>query len=199
MTKSKITSEVKDSMIATKVWSTECPVPMEKLALLTLPYYSFEGLECTGEMIVLDDISDIVIDIFVQLMEIKFPIRKMKPIHLYNGSDDASMEDDNTSCFNYRNIPNTTIISKHSYGLAIDVNPRENPYLVYKIDEEKAYAQIFPQSGVEFVNRIPDNRPGMVESIVPIFKSKGFSWGGEWRNKCIDWHHFEIEPSKFGF
>lgn len=199
MTKNKIPTEIAENMIKTKVWTSECPVPLERLSLLTLPYYNFDGIKCVGEMVVLYDISEIVIDIFAQLMAIKFPIRKMKAIHHYHGDDNASMEDDNTSCFNYRNIPNTQMISKHSYGLAIDINPRENPYIVYKVDEDNAYAQIFPKSGLSFVNRIMDNRPGMVEDIVDIFKSKGFSWGGEWRNKCIDWHHFEIEPSKFGF
>lgn len=199
MTKSKIPQEIAENMIKTKVWTHECPVPMERLSLLALPYHNFDGIDCIGELIVLDDISDVVIDIFTQLASIKFPIRKMKAMHHYQGNDNASMEDDNTSCFNYRNIPNTTMISKHSYGLAIDVNPRENPYIVYNIDEENAYAKIFPRSGVTFVNRIPDNRQGMVEDIVDLFKSRGFNWGGEWRNKCIDWHHFEIEPSKFGF
>ena len=39
------------------------------------------------------------------------------------------MEADNTSCFNYRVVAGTNRVSKHGLGTAVDINPRENPYL----------------------------------------------------------------------
>ena len=39
------------------------------------------------------------------------------------------MADNNSSCFNYRKIANSKIISMHSYGLAIDINPVQTPYI----------------------------------------------------------------------
>src|SRR5262245_24225805 len=50
----------------------------------------------------------------------------------YRGSDDASMAADNTSAFNCRRAVGsaTGSWSMHAYGLAVDVNPRENPYLL---------------------------------------------------------------------
>ena len=37
------------------------------------------------------------------------------------------MEDNNTSCFNYRVVDGTTSLSKHALGCAIDINPFITP------------------------------------------------------------------------
>ena len=64
------------------------------------------------------------------------------------------------------NIP-----SIHSYGLAVDINPIQNPYIAFK-EQEDNFIKILPNSGKEYVNR-NNLRPGMVESIVEIFKKNG--------------------------
>ena len=40
------------------------------------------------------------------------------------------MNDNNSSSFCYRTIKNTDIVSNHGKGLAIDINPIQNPHVV---------------------------------------------------------------------
>src|SRR5204862_4055716 len=69
--------------------------------------------------------------VFLRLYRAHFPIRKMRPIDAYRGSDSASTADDNTSSFNCRFAvaSGPEHWSMHAYGEAIDVNTVENPYV----------------------------------------------------------------------
>ena len=53
----------------------------------------------------------------------------MELVERYGSDDDRSMAADNTSAFNCRLVEGSTSWSAHAYGLAIDINPLENPYL----------------------------------------------------------------------
>ena len=55
----------------------------------------------------------------------------MRPIDAYGGSDERSLDADNTAAFNcrYAVAPGPKRWSVHAYGLAVDVDPVENPYL----------------------------------------------------------------------
>jgi hypothetical protein len=80
----------------------------------------------------------------------------------------------------------------HSYGLAIDINPVQNPYLSIG---ENGIVKVHPSAGVEFLNR-SNIRPGMLEPVIHIFEKYGFTvWGGKWNNP-IDYHHFEVPRSQ---
>ena len=57
----------------------------------------------------------------------RFPIRSLRTVDEFGGSDDDSMAADNTSAFNCRDAVGGSGWSQHAYGKAIDVNPRENP------------------------------------------------------------------------
>lgn len=105
-------------------------VDKNSLSYLQISYYSFDGLPHLGEMIVNSKVSNEVLDIFKELYDIKYPIEKIKLIDEYNANDELSMADNNTSCFCYRVIANTSSISNHAKGLAIDINPLYNPYVV---------------------------------------------------------------------
>ena len=105
-----------------------------------------------------------------------------------------SISSNNTSSFNSRLISGSDLLSIHSYGLAIDINPKQNPYLT-----SCSELKIFPKCGQKFTNR-SNIRPGMVESfldnesktVIDVFKENGFTiWGGDW-NSPIDWHHFQL-------
>ncbi len=175
------------SMIDTKAWTSECPVKLESLKLLELKHYDFNGIIQNGEMVVHSKIADHVLAIFQELLDIKFPIEKIKLIDHYNGNDELSMADNNSSCFNFRKIAGTDRLSNHSYGLAIDINPVQNPYV--RIGQEQV--TISPKSGTCFLNR-HNQRPGMLEPVVFIFEKHGFIWGGLW-DSPIDYHHFEFK------
>ena len=79
--------------------------------------------------------------------------------------------------------------SSHAYGAAVDINPLQNPYVIF--NREASTAEIFPEGGIEYLNRnIMQN--GMVEEIVTLFHEYGFTeWGGNWK-ECLDYHHFQV-------
>ncbi len=177
-----------------KTWTKDCPVSIERFRLLTFSYYNFEGNEHhDGELIVLEAIALRVATIFKHLHELKFPIAKALRIEHYNGNDEASMADNNTSCFNSREITGGGLPSLHSYGLAIDVNPIQNPFMQIKESESvyKDSLTIMPAAGKDYLNRT-NLRAGMAETIVEVFKENGLRiWGGKW-NTPIDWQHFQV-------
>jgi peptidoglycan L-alanyl-D-glutamate endopeptidase CwlK len=149
------------------------------LVLITVPYTSFEGKVSEGQLVVHRDVADEMQKIFKELSVLKFPIAKIIPIVAYDWDDDASMADNNTSAFNYRLIHGTDLLSNHSYGLAIDINPALNPYTQYD-------GVVVPPGALYDITK-----PGTVTTdIVSIFKSYGWEWGGE----CLptkDFQHFQ--------
>lgn len=175
------------------LWKSDCPVSLERLRVVQIVYRTFEGKTKEGEVIVLEAVSPFVMRIFQELLEEDFPLHKVIPIDHYKGNDDASMADNNSSAFNYRPIAGKKILSIHSYGLAIDINPIQNPYMGNSfINEHKQCGaiEVWPTKGLEYVNR-RHQRPGMVEPIVDIFYKYGFrDWGGDWQD-LMDYHHFQ--------
>jgi D-alanyl-D-alanine carboxypeptidase len=106
----------------------------------------------------------------------------------YDGDDDASMADNNTSAFNDRTIKGSASQSLHAYGLAIDLNPLQNPFVA----RGGKTAQVEPTAGGEYLDR-SNPRNGMAESVIEIFADHGFLiWGGGWRNP-IDYQHFQVD------
>ena len=109
----------------------------------------------------------------------------MQPVSVYGGSDDASTAADNTAGFNCRDAVATGPAhwSEHAYGLAIDVNTVQNPYL--------EGGSVQPPNGAPFVNRA-DVRPGMAVpggQLIAAFRSIGWGWGGDWAG-TPDYQHF---------
>jgi len=159
-----------------------------RLRVVRFTYINFDReIKTDGMVVVLDAISAQVLDLFRELMELKFPIEKAILINAYNGDDDASMADNNTSAFNDRKIPGRATNSLHSYGAAIDINPVQNPYSI----RTGANVQIKPPAGARYVDRSV-NTPGMAEAVVEIFEKHGFLiWGGAWKNPK-DFQHFQV-------
>jgi hypothetical protein len=163
-------------------WRPGCPVPPSQLRAVRLSYWGFDGKRHTGRLVVNADATRAVVVVFRRLYRERFPIRRMRPVDAYRGSDDASMAADNSSAFNcrYAVAPGPKSWSVHAYGRAIDVNPVENPYL--------EGGRVLPPRGAHFVDRAP-RRPGMAEgSLVAAFASVGWGWGGRWSSP--DYQHF---------
>ena len=117
-------------------WKTGCPVLPEDLRVVQLIHHTFEGTDAVGKILVHKSVATDVGEIFGELYSIGFPISKMRLIDDYNASDDASMNDNNTSAFNCRPITGMTgQFSNHSWGAAIDINPAINPYIKPKYPE----------------------------------------------------------------
>ncbi|WP_244136014.1 M15 family metallopeptidase [Burkholderia sp. BCC0506] len=187
-------------MQARGVISRNSPVTCERLRNVSFSYVDFSGQRRTGVVVVLDAVAPRVQVIFDQLYKLKFPLAKSRPIDFYNGGDIESMDDNNTSAFNSRPITGGKKWSLHAYGVAIDINPVQNPYISFG---KNGIASIRPSvAALISVNRrdIRPNkakRPGMSESVIDIFADNGFlGWGGYW-NFPIDYQHFEIGSREF--
>jgi hypothetical protein len=166
-------------------WRPGCPVGPERLRLLRLSHWDFDGRSRTGSLVVHADVVDDMTAVFGQLYEQRFPIRRMELVDVYGGDDRASMDADNTSAFNCRNAvaSGPPRWSVHAYGQAIDVNPVENPYV--------QGGEVQPPAGAPYVVRSP-YRPGMAVAggtLTSAFASVGWSWGGEWAG-TPDYQHF---------
>ncbi|TAH67363.1 MAG: M15 family peptidase, partial [Anaerolineaceae bacterium] len=152
----------------------------------------FDGLTHIGEMIVNKAIAEDVLAIFRELYNLEYPIEKMLLIDEYDADDLKSMADNNSSSFNYRFVEGTSRRSVHSDGLAIDINPLYNPYVRTRDDK----LEILPENATEYVDRDKDNIYYIKKDdpIYNAFVSRGFTWGGEWKNSK-DYQHFEKKIS----
>lgn len=166
-------------------WRAGCPVPLDELRLLTVSYWGFDDAPHTGELVVAASVADDVVGVFRTLYDRRFPIARMVLVDEYGGDDNRSMAADNTSGFNCRKVPNSSSWSQHAYGLAIDINPCENPYL-------QADGTISPPDCARYTNRSVDER-GMIhagDAVVDAFATIGWEWGGDWRTP--DYQHFAV-------
>ena len=170
-----------------KSFGEDCTTPRDDLRYLRLLHVDAEGHIKVGELVVHRNVADEVLDIFSQLYEAGYPIRKMHLVDDYDASDDASCADDNTSSFNYRLIAGTPELSNHAYGLAIDINPFENPYCLWQMDV------ISPDGSERFTDRSLQE-PYMIHNgdlCYQLFESYGWTWGGHWSVSVTDYQHFE--------
>jgi len=154
-----------------------------KLLSVKVSYINMNGESEMGELVVNEEIAAEVVDIFREIYQCRFPINKMIPIDFYNCNDDKSMEDNNTSCFNYRLVSGSRKLSDHSFGKAIDINPLFNPFVKRK--------KVSPENGKMYTDRNLQQE-GMIQKndcVVNAFKSRGWYWGGNWKHSK-DYQHF---------
>ena len=153
---------------------------LENLKLIDVNYYGFDNRLHKGQLVVHKDVVQDIEEIFRFIKESGFPISKVIPISVYDWSDEKSTNDNNTSAFNYRFISGTRVISKHAYGLAIDINPLLNPYI--------KNGTSIPAGCIYDTTKAGTISPG--SKLVQEFKSRGWKWGGDWKN-LKDYQHFE--------
>jgi hypothetical protein len=164
-------------------WHSGCPVAPSQLRLLEVPYVGFDGARHRGRVIVNARVVTHVAHVQMALYDQRFPIRSMRPVDDFGGSDDRSMAADNTSAFNCRQVVGGSGWSMHAYGLALDLDPRENPYL--------EGGQVRPPQGRPYVDR-GQAKAGMVHAhdrVVRDFAAIGWPWGGRWTSSP-DYQHF---------
>jgi len=148
--------------------------------LVDVYYYGFDEKLHKGQLVVHKEVVLDIIEIFELIRETRFPINKVIPISKYSWSDEKSMLDNNTSAFNYRYISGTRVISKHASGLAIDINPRLNPYIKNGTSVPANCIYDTTKAGTISAN----------SELVKEFKKKGWKWGGDWTS-LKDYQHFE--------
>lgn len=182
-------SDATFSRIQGKSYKANCTVPRSQLRYLKLLHYTIDGKIQLGELVCNKDISADLIDIFRNLFEARYPIERMVLIDEYEADDKLSMAANNTTCFNFRHVAGSKVLSKHSVGKAVDINPLYNPYV-------KRHANgtltISPKEGKAYANRSQkfNYKISRNDLCYKEFIKHGFQWGGDWRS-LKDYQHFE--------
>lgn len=157
-----------------------------KIVTVSIPYIDFDGYEQIGQMEVHDRVDHDVKIIFSFLKDYGFRINKIEPA---NGRDDYGLIRENiTSCYNFREViapgGKKKGLSKHAWGLAIDLNPKNNP------------SDPHLNGDFDF-----NSTKGVIDKdCINLFKEYPFWWGGEIFSNFYDPHHFEsylTEDEKF--
>ena len=155
---------------------------LDRMVVVTITYNGFDHKRHQGQIVVDQSVSNDVRKIFAEIERTGYPITKVIPIVAYGWDDDASIADNNTSAFNYRHVigpgQRTDTLSNHSYGRAIDLNPKINPFVSKNGSSPRLY---------------DPKRPGTLtleSQVTQIFLRHGWKWGGQWRNGK-DYQHFE--------
>jgi hypothetical protein len=95
---------------------------------------------------------------------------------------------DSPGGYYWRNIAKTQSRSYHSYGLAIDLLPKS-------LDGKESYWLWASERRSDWWNVSYNERYHPPETVIKIFESYGFVWGGKW--EMFDTMHFEYRPEVF--
>ena len=149
------------------------------LVIIDVNYYGYDDKLHKGQLVCHNKVAKDLNEIFNIIEESRFHINSVIPISKFNWDDYESMEYNNTSCFNYRHVSNSNKLSQHAYGLAIDINPCQNPHI--------KKSNISPKNAVYN----PKNMGTILaeDFIVKEFAQRGWKWGGHWQYSK-DYQHF---------
>ena len=145
--------------------------------LLSVEYVGFDGKLHHGQIVVHKKVAQEVRAIFNEIRRSRFPIARMIPVASFAWQDRRSMKRNNTSGFNYRLVEGGHKLSVHASGLAIDINPYQNP------DEGMPNPKI---------GKYDPKKPGAItrrSAVYRAFRKHGWRWGGNWPNRP-DYQHF---------
>jgi hypothetical protein len=178
------------SEVKARAWHAGCPVPLSGLRLLTVDYWGFDNRVHAGQLVVNESAAAPLAKVFRQLYDLHFPIHHMRLADMYGPSKGRPRDGDLTGSFECRQaVPSpctggggTGHWSMHAYGLAVDINPVENPYVGCGMTRDKTALSYLDRSNV---------RRGMVTpAVVRAFASVGWGWGGSWTGDTKDYMHF---------
>ena len=173
-----------------RYWHRGCPVPLADLRLLTVTYWGFDDRAHTGQLVVNEEAAPKLARVFRRLYALRFPIRHMQFADAYGPARSRPADGDVTASFECRQaVPSpcaggsgTGTWSMHAYGLAVDLNPVENPYVGCGMTRDPAARRYLDRSR---------HRRGMVTAaVVRAFRSIGWGWGGAWAGATKDYMHF---------
>lgn len=174
-------SQAQRAAMTGDAWRPECPVPLDDLAAVTVLYVDFEGAQRSGTLVIHKRFAGDVAAIFTELHQAAFPIRIILP---WENFGDRYAEHDATVgyyCRRAQDAPESW--SGHAYGVAIDINPQENPFLDAQLGWWPAgTAQYAPRDGG--VGKIAAGSPAFL-----AFARHGWAWGGFYPG-VTDYMHF---------
>ena len=96
-----------------------------QMQVVDVRYLGFDNREHAGQIVVHQSVAKEVKQIFVELRKVGYPIKRVVPIVKYGWHDQRSINDNNTSAFNYRKVivpggGGSGKLSEHSFGRAIE-------------------------------------------------------------------------------
>lgn len=173
-----------------RFWRPGCTVPLSHLRLLTVSHWDFDGRTRTGQLVVNRDYAAQLVGVFRRLYSLRFPIRHMRLDDMYGPKRARPKGGDVTGSFSCRQaVPSpctggsgTGSWSNHAYGLAIDLNPVENPYVGCGMTRDP--------TSLRYVKRTPLRRGMVTPAVIRAFQSIGWEWGGAWTGETKDYMHF---------
>jgi hypothetical protein len=186
----RLTATQRQEIKAAGEWHRGCPVWMSQLRLLSYRYVGFDGKTHLGQIVVNASVAHPLSTVFAKLYGMRFPIRDGSFATMYgphphqNGDVTASFECRDAAASPCSSSSTTHNWSMHAFGEAVDLDPRENPYVGCGMTRDKTALSYLKRSNV---------RPGMVTAAVrQAFASIGWGWGGSWSGSTKDYMHFSI-------
>ena len=165
------------------------PGIQKKLALADVRYYGYDGRVHQGQIVVHEALLSDIRQVFDVILKTRFPVESVLPIAhpliQRKGPYGLSPDTNNTSGYVWRPIMGARKLSLHALGMAVDINPRQNPYMRGDL--------ILPPQAV-----YSPSVPGTLTAdspVVQVFKQLGWEWGGEWTEGTVDYMHFQKVPS----
>jgi hypothetical protein len=160
----------------------------EKLALVDVRYYGFDGRIHQGQIVIHEALAADILQIFDVILQTRFPVESVLPIAhpliQRKAPFGLSSDTNNTSGYAWRPVTACKQLSMHALGLAVDINPRRNPYI--------SGALVLPPRAI-----YEPSAPGTLTSDSPVvlaFKQRGWEWGGDWKERRVDYMHFQKIP-----
>jgi hypothetical protein len=153
-------------------------------------HWGFDGRAHTGHLIVNAGVTGSIARVFAKLYGLHFPIRHLKLSAVYGPVAGRPTDGDVSGSFECRQaVPSpcvggtgTGTWSMHAYGLAVDLNPRENPYV--------GCGQLHDPAARLYRDRSRHRRGMITRRVIGAFASVGWGWGGGWTGNTKDYMHF---------
>jgi hypothetical protein len=164
-------------------WSRGCPVGLDDLRYVRVTFYGFDHRPHTGELIVHRGHARGIVEVFRTLFRARFPIEQMTLPTTAERDPTPTGDGNGTGATVCRPTTGQTFWSAHALGLAIDVNPFQNPYVKGDL--------VLPELAGAYTDR-SWHRPGMIlpgRVVVRAFAAIGWEWGGAWHT-LKDYQHF---------
>ena len=179
----RVSTPAPDAVISRSTWVPRCPVGRDGLSWVRLTFWGFDHARHTGELLVAKEAAGDLVKVFRQLYADRFPIEEMRITTKAEQTAPPTGDGNDTGAFNCRATRGTSTFSQHAYGLAVDVDPFQNPYHNGDV--------VLPELASSYLDR-GRHRPGMILPDGPVvrdFASIGWTWGGTWRS-LQDLQHF---------
>jgi hypothetical protein len=176
---------VPDAVLRRSTWEPACPVAAQDLRWVRVTFWGFDDRRHTGELLLNERVADDLVGVFRALWQARFPLEELRITTRAELDAPPTGDGNNTGAFVCRPVTGGTSYSEHAYGLAVDVNPFQNPYVRDDL--------VLPELATAYLAR-GRRAPGMVRlggPVVRAFAAIGWEWGGEYRS-LKDWQHFSL-------